>query len=71
MGEVSAFMLFLEGSKLKNNLRDKKENRDIAKCYIGLFLLFSLFIVLFWSFRHDTNLKNIIEANLYLKFAKR
>jgi len=49
----------------------KKKNRDIADCYIGLFLLFSFFIVFFWSFRHVSNLKIILEPDLYLKFAKR
>jgi hypothetical protein len=36
----------------------------------ALFLLCSLFLLPFGSFRHDIYLEAIISANLYLKFAK-
>jgi hypothetical protein len=49
----------------------KKENEGLVKLERRLFLLFSFFIDLFWSFSHANNLKATFGFNLYLKFAKR
>jgi len=48
----------------------KKKSECIAKGYITLFLLFNFLNCLFWSLRHDINLKIAIVPVLYLKFAK-
>ncbi len=48
----------------------KKKSECIAKGYITLFLLFSFLNCLFWSLRHDINLKIDIVPVLYLKFTK-
>jgi hypothetical protein len=49
---------------------EKKKSEGLAQPQRGLFLLFSFFIVFFWSFRHGNNLKALFGVNLYLKFAK-
>jgi len=48
----------------------KKKSECIAKGYITLFLLFNFLNCLFWSLRHDINLKIDIVPVLYLKFTK-
>jgi len=48
----------------------KKKSEGLAQPQRGLFLLFSFFIVFFWSFRHANNLKALFGVNLYLYFAK-
>jgi hypothetical protein len=50
-------------------LGGKKKSEGLAQPQRGLFLLFSFFIVFFWSFRHANNLKPLFGVNLYLKFA--
>jgi len=46
-----------------------KNGREI-RLYSALFLLCSLFLLSFGSFRHDIDLETIIVSNLYLKFTK-
>jgi hypothetical protein len=49
---------------------ENEKNGSWLRRYKALFLLCSLFLLCFGSFRHDIYLKAIIIANLYLKFAK-
>ncbi len=47
----------------------EKKNEGYSQPNTGLFLLFSLFIFFFWSFRHAINLKATVVPVSYLKFA--
>jgi hypothetical protein len=48
----------------------KEKNGRWVRLYSALFLLCSLFLLSFGSFRHDIDLETIIVFNLYLKFTK-
>jgi hypothetical protein len=49
---------------------EKEKNGSYLRPFRALFLLCSLFLLSFGSFRHDAYLEAIIIVNLYLKFAK-
>jgi hypothetical protein len=49
---------------------EKEKNGRWIRLYSALFLLCSLFLLSFGSFRHDIDLETIIIFNLYLKFTK-
>jgi len=46
----------------------KRKNGKGIRLYGALFLLCSLFLLSFGSFRHDIDLETNIVSNLYLKF---
>lgn len=68
---AACFALFMFTLKKSTIFLLKRKSECIAKGYTTLFLLFRFLICLFWSLRHDINLKIGIVPVLYLKFAKR
>ena len=62
--------LICRGRTRRIGFDTKKKSEGLAQPQRGLFLLFSFFIVFFWSFRHGNNLKALIGVNSYLYFAK-
>jgi hypothetical protein len=64
------FALFMSTLRRRADFSLKKKSECIAKGYITLFLLFRFLNCLFWSLRHDINLKIAIVPVLYLKFTK-